>query len=284
MTSRASSPGDDQRRGEDGDGDPPTPSWILSEPGYSLALQRGLAILATFTPERPTRGIQEIAHELGMHKSTTHRYVSTLVALGYLEQGATRRYRLTLAVIRLGLSTLSATPLEEHAHPYMQALADGCGYTIGLAVLDGPEVLQLDRTHSSRPRHSPSELIPPPGSRLPVHCTAPGKLLLAHLPEPEQAKLLRGLKLTRETPSTITDKRALREEIERIAREGRAVEEEELTPGQHAIATPIRSADQTVIAALSMTAATSAITPGNLVRQLAPHLTATAERISARLG
>jgi DNA-binding MarR family transcriptional regulator len=69
------------------------PAWSvpsLREPRYSQSLERGLAILGCFSPERPVLGIADIADELGMSRSTTHRYVITLVALGYLEQGASR--------------------------------------------------------------------------------------------------------------------------------------------------------------------------------------------------
>ncbi len=281
MTPRATPPEDTGV--EDGD-DGPLLGLGLSGSGYSLALQRGLSILAAFTPERPVAGIADIARELGMHKGTTHRYVGTLVALGYLEQGKHRKYRLTLGVTKLGLSALSTMRLEEHAHPYMQDLATGSGYTISLAVLDGPEILCLDRVHSTRRRQPPSEPDLHPGSRLPVHCTAMGKALLAHLPEPEQSKLLRTLKLSRETASTITGKQALRNEIRHIATEGIAINDEERTAGRHAIAVPIRTAEHEAIAALAMSATTTAITLANLSEQLAPHLTATADRISARLG
>src|ERR1700733_5757810 len=75
------------------------PAWSipsLREPRYSQSLERGLAILSCFTPKRPVLGIADIADELGMSRSTTHRYVITLLALGYLEQGASRQYRLGL--------------------------------------------------------------------------------------------------------------------------------------------------------------------------------------------
>lgn len=81
----------------------------LHDPRYSQALERGLAILDVFTPERPVLGIADIADELGMSRSTTHRYVITLVALGYLEQGASRKYRLGLRVTNPGMSALRAT-------------------------------------------------------------------------------------------------------------------------------------------------------------------------------
>ncbi len=270
--------------GESQDGGSSPAGWSLPGSGYSLALQRGLAILSAFTAERPILGVLEIARETGMHQGTTHRYVSTLVALGYLEQGKGRKYRLALRATRLGLAALSATKLGEHARPYMQDLASNCGYTIGLAVLDGPEILCLERAHSTRHRQNPSEPNLCRVSRLPVHCTATGKVLLAQLPEREQAKLLRELKLSRETPHTITEKQALREEIQRIAPAAVAVNNQELTRGWHAIAVPIRSAEHEAIAALSMTTATSTIPLQNLVRELTPHLIASADRISARLG
>src|ERR1700677_4230886 len=88
------------------------PAWAvpsLREPRYSQSLERGLAILGCFTPRRPVLGIADIADDLGMSRSTTHRYVITLVALGYLEQGASRKYRLGLRVTDLGMSALNST-------------------------------------------------------------------------------------------------------------------------------------------------------------------------------
>ncbi len=102
------------------------PAWSipsLREPRYSQSLERGLAILGCFTPARPVLGIADIADELGMSRSTTHRYVITLVALGYLEQGASRKYRLGLRVTDLGMSALNSTGLREHARPYLGGAA-----------------------------------------------------------------------------------------------------------------------------------------------------------------
>ncbi len=96
------------------------PAWSipsLREPRYSQSLERGLAILGCFTPKRPVLGIADIADELGMSRSTTHRYVITLVALGYLEQGASRKYRLGLRVTDLGMSALNSTGLARARAP-----------------------------------------------------------------------------------------------------------------------------------------------------------------------
>src|ERR1700738_5121293 len=118
------------------------PAWSLPglrEPRYSQSLERGLAILGCFTPKRPVLGIADIADELDMSRSTTHRYVLTLTALSYLEQGAQRKYRLGLRAPDLGMSALNGTGLREHAHPYLEELRQRSTYTASLAVLDGSE-------------------------------------------------------------------------------------------------------------------------------------------------
>ncbi len=97
----------------------------LVEPRFSQSLERGLAILECFTPERAVIGVHELVGELGMGPSTVHRYVATLVQLGYLEREANRRYRLTLKVTELGMSALNATGLREHARSTSGGAAQG---------------------------------------------------------------------------------------------------------------------------------------------------------------
>src|SRR6202167_736984 len=182
------------------------PAWSipsLREPRYSQSLERGLAILGCFTPQRPVLGIADIADELGMSRSTTHRYVITLVALGYLEQGASRKYRLGLRVTDLGMSALNSTGLREHSHLYLQELRQRSSYTVSLAVLDGSDILYIDRVRSFRRGQDTIDLDLQPGSRLPAYCTAMGKLLLAYLPEPEQRDLFASMKLSKRGPNTI---------------------------------------------------------------------------------
>jgi IclR family transcriptional regulator, pca regulon regulatory protein len=255
----------------------------LREPRYSQSLERGLAILSSFTPERPIRGIADVADELGMRRSTTHRYMSTLVALGYLEQGAARKYRLGLRVTDLGMSALNSTALREHARPYLEELCRQSSYTVSLAVLDGPEIVYVDRVRSAR-RTTGKDLDLTPGSRLPAYCTAMGKLLLATLPDEEQRSLLAEIKPTRMGPNTITSKSQLRVELENIREEGFAVNDQELAAELYAIAAPVRSESHEVVAAVSLTAHSSLISLEELVEHLGPHLVATADRVSARLG
>jgi IclR family pca regulon transcriptional regulator len=242
----------------------PCRRWTVSDlrdPRYSQSLERGLAILACFTPQRPVLGIADIADHLGMSRLTTHRYVITLVALGYLEQGASRKYRLGLKVTDLGMSALNSTGLREHARPYLEELRQHSHYTISLAVLDGPEILYVDRARSFRRGQSKIDLGLAPGSRLPAYCTAMGKMLLAYLPEEEQRELITEMKLTltKQGPNTITSKKALLPELDEIQSEGFAVNDEELAPELHSIAAPVRNEAREVVAAVNLEAQNSMI-------------------------
>ncbi|HEY4916331.1 MAG TPA: IclR family transcriptional regulator [Solirubrobacteraceae bacterium] len=263
------------------------PAWSipgLREPRYSQSLERGLAILACFTPKRPVLGIADIADELGMSRSTTHRYVITLVALGYLEQGASRKYRLGLRVTDLGMSALNSTGLREHARPYLEELRQRTSYTASLGVLDGTEVLYIDRIRSFRREARSADLDLHAGSRLPAHATAMGKLLLANLPQTEQRELIGQMKLTKRGPNTITSKKALREELDAIVSSGLGVDDQELASGVYAISAPVRNEARQVVAAVNLAAQSTMISLEEFVDALSPHLLSTADRVSARLG
>ena len=254
----------------------------LREPRYSQSLERGLAILSCFTPDQPILGIADIADDLGMSRSTTHRYVITLVALGYLEQGASRKYRLGLRVADLGMSALNATGLRQHSRPYLEELRQSSSYTVNLAVLDGSEILYVDRARSFRRGQSKIDFGLAVGSRLPAYCTSMGKLLIAHLSDGEQRSLLAATKLTKRGPNTITSKNKLRAELEGVRKDGISLNNQELAPGLLSMAAPVRDEWGAVRAALNIAAHTSMISLKGLV-DLAPQLSRTADRISASL-
>jgi IclR family pca regulon transcriptional regulator len=153
--------------------------------------------------------------------------------------------------------------------PHLDELRDATSYSANLAVLDGAEIVYVERARSFR---------------LPAYCTATGKVLLANLPEREQSELLSSMKLTRRGPNTITSKNALRVELEQIGEEGFAVSDQELAEGLLAIAVPVRRESREVAAAVNLSAHTSTISLQELVDALGPQLVATADRISAELG
>src|SRR5580704_1123336 len=179
---------------------------------YSSSLRAGLAILNCFSAEQPVLGIANLADELSMSRSTTHRYASTLVALGYLEQDQARRYRLAPRVVDVGMSVLDSMALRGKAREHLRELREQTGRTVSLAVLDGGDVRYVDRLRGWRRGQHAVDLDLGVGARVPASCSAMGKVLLAYLPDRERERLIGELELKRCGPKSITSKRALRVE------------------------------------------------------------------------
>ncbi|HSZ70102.1 MAG TPA: IclR family transcriptional regulator [Solirubrobacteraceae bacterium] len=252
---------------------------------FSSSLVAGLAMLTCFTPEHPVRGIADMADALDLGRSTTHRYATTLVTLGYLEQGPSRKYRLSSRVSDFGLSLLDSMVVRRQAREHLRELRARTGRTVGLAILDAGEVSYIDRWQGSRRGQYAIDLGVGLGSRLPIHCSAAGKALLARLPEAEQRELLAKLRLPRRTGKTITTKSALRAELEEIvAADGLAVEDEELLSGRRALAAAVLDEQGRPLAAVELAVPESAYTRARLVDELGPLVLATAERIGESLG
>jgi DNA-binding IclR family transcriptional regulator len=250
---------------------------------FSSSLVAGLAMLTCFTPEHPVLGIADMADALDLGRSTTHRYATTLVTLGYLEQGPSRKYRLSSRVSDIGLAMLDSMPARQAAREPLRELRARTGRTAGLGVLWGTEVAYIDRWQGSRQgQHRVDEGIGL-GIRVPAHCSAAGKALLARLPAAEQQALITKLRLTRRTPQTITAKSALRAELERIvAQGGVAVEDEELSAGRRAIATAVIDPEGRPVAAVELAIPAQACSRKELVG-LGAKVTATADRIADAL-
>ncbi len=260
----------------------------LLDPGrpgrYSSSLCAGLAMLTCFTAERPVRGIAEMAEELDLGRSTTHRYATTLVTLGYLEQGPSRKYRLSSRVSNFGLSLLDSIAVRRLGRGHLSELRAQTGRTVGLAMLDGTEIVYIDRWQGSRRGQYAVDLGIGLGTRLPAHCTAAGKALLARLPEAEQRELLGRLQLTRRTPKSIATAAALRGELRRIATGEAAVEQEELLLGRCAIAAVVPDEQGQPFAAVDLAVPADAYTREELTEEFGPKLAATERRIAAALG
>ena len=255
------------------------------ERGMSQSLERGLAILALFTSDQPLLGVSAIGRALDLSHSTAHRYVVTLASLGYLQQDAeSKRYRLGPRVLDLGFSAINSMHVRTVAAPHLQQLSDETGHTVNMAVLDGGDIVYVERCRASRPREPEIDLDLHIGTRLPAYCTAMGKALLAFLPEDRLAVSLDGLELVRRGPNTISDEVALRRELARIREAGIAVNDEELAYGLRSIAAPISTGSGEVVAALNLAVHRSTASMPELVERFAPAIRGTAAAISAEIS
>jgi len=287
--------GDEQGRGEgDSDGrgkgnsNQAGPARSSREEArYSRVLERGLLLLACFTGERPELGASELAQMLGIGRSTAHRFARALVELGYLQRTASRKYRLSLGVLDLGMAAFSAIGLREHAHPHLRELARRSGLTVALGVLDGPQVLVVDEVRAKRKGRKGALRgggAGGCGTHLPAYCTSLGKVLLAHLPSDWQDELISEMKLLALGPKTIWSVRELRAELQDVRAHALGSDDEELLAGTCAIAAPVRDESGDVVAALSVAAHRGVLELDELVKRNVAPLTDTAQRLSARLG
>jgi len=252
---------------------------------YSQSLERGLAILSAFRSGRPDLGISDLAREVGLGRSTTHRYVSTLAALGYLQQDRTsRKYRLGPRVLDLGFSAINSMELREVAGPHLRELSDATGYTANMAILDELDIVYVDRCRSAQPRQREIDLNLHVGARLPAYCTSLGKVLLAQLPEDERAARVERIDFQRRGPNTITSRAALTAELVRVRRQGYAVNNEELAYGLRSIAAPVLQHDGSAAGAINLAVHSSMVSSETLGESFGPILMRTAADISARLG
>ena len=264
--------------------DPTSAAGRTGDPAYSQSLERGLAILSAFTSGRPLLGVSELGREIGLNRSTTHRYVATLAMLGYLQQDiATKKYRLGPRVLDLGFSAINSMELREVAAPHLQALSDETGHTVNMAILDGTDIVYVERCRSSRAGQREIDLNLHVGSRLPAYCTSLGKVLLAHLPRDEQEAVLDRSELRRLGPNTLTARSALLAELKRVRDAGLAINNEELAYGLRSIAAPVLSPTG-IAAAINLAAHRSMVSVADMVARLGPPLRRTAAEISARIG
>ncbi len=251
----------------------------------SQSVVRGLAILSSFSPERRLIGVSEVARELGLSRSTAHRYVATLARLGYLYQDpATRKYVLGPRVLELGFTAINSMELRDVAAPHLRRLCDETGHTVNMAILDDVDIVYVERVRASRRHQDAIDLDLHVGSRLPAYCTSMGKVLLAFLPDAERDEVLKRTTLARRGPNTLTSRTALTAELERVRESRVAVNDEELAYGLRSVAVPVIGAGGEAVAAVNLAAHRTMVSLDDLVARLGPLMQRTAAEISAQLG
>ncbi|WP_309051617.1 IclR family transcriptional regulator [Streptomyces sp.] len=214
------------------------------------AVTRAFDILELFLHGDGTLSAPEITRRLQLPRTTTHELVSTLVARNYLVSVPDQpgRYRLGVRTYQLGSRYAEELDLAAEGRQVAQEVAETCGETVHVALLEDMDVIyiaKVDSTHAVR-------MVSAAGRRLPAHCTAVGKMLLATLPEAELEARLDGRELTAMTPNSLTDPDALRAALAEIRILGVAVEQRESNPDVSCVAAPVRDRAGRVVAALSI--------------------------------
>ncbi|HEV8020814.1 MAG TPA: IclR family transcriptional regulator [Candidatus Lustribacter sp.] len=233
--------------------------------GRMSPVRRALRILDLFTPEAPVWGISEIARQMQLPKSNVARLIADLRSEGYVVRDERRRYRLGMHVHGLGGGLLYNACL-----PGLIELRRRTGMSAHLAVLDGIEVVHVERLRSDR-------MFAFIGGRTlqsPIHATCTGKALVAFAPEATRERAI-AAGLPRYSNATITDAAAFRSELARIREDGFALDREEYMPGLCACAAPVFQRDGSAVAAIAVVGDARILSDGqrsrtiNLVKAIA---------------
>jgi DNA-binding IclR family transcriptional regulator len=246
--------------------------------GTVQSIDRAISVLELLAREGEA-GITEIAAELGVHKSTASRLVSSLESRDLVEQlGQRGKYAIGFGIVRLAGAAMNRLDLARLGNEACRSLAELLGETVNIAVADGGVAINISQAFGSAAVATRNWT----GRRTPLHATSSGKVLLAYLPEHSRERVLRE-RLERYTPCTTVAPEDLRAELARVRRDGYAASFEELELGMHAVAVPIFGADGRVIAAMSASGPSYRLSRER-VPQLVGPLTEAATELSAQLG
>ncbi len=203
--------------------------------GPVRAVDRSLALLRCFNYETRELSLKQLAERTGLSKSTALRLLETLQASKFIERDeVTGRYRLGVVCIELGMAGLEHMGIRRIALSRLSLLRDETQETVSLTIMEGKEVMYVDVLESPHP----VKIAARPGRRLPLHCTATGKVFLAHMPPEEAEHVLSGA-LKQYTPHTVCDAALLRDELQRIREQGFSTSEQQFELGISAVAAPI---------------------------------------------
>src|SRR5690625_1854824 len=214
-------------------------------PGPSVT-SRELALLGTFSEQHRGLSLTQLSQRSGLPLTTTHRLVAELVAGGALQRLNSGQYVIGRRMWDIGMLSPVQSGLRQLASPFLHDIYVATLATVHLAVRDGLETLYVDRLSGRKSVPVVSQI----GSRLPLHATGVGKVLLAHAPSDVQGAVLSHLRPV--TPHTVTDASQLRHQLARVRREGYAQTSEEMTLRAASIAVPVTALDGNVIAALGV--------------------------------
>ena len=243
-------------------------------------LSRGLDVLALFASQGPELSQKQISDALGLPMPTVHRLVAVLSERGWLSRDpGTRRLRLGLEMARLVPALLAGMRLPELARPHVLRLVARVQETANVAILQGDEIVYLVSEAGDR-LLAPRVAV---GMRLPAHCTALGKCLLAQLPEDLAQAALGAEPYERRTERTRTTWPRLAAELTAIRGTGVAVSEEEYEVGLVSLAVPVRWIDGPGTAALNVSLPAARATP-TVRDELTDGLLRTARAIDDEMG
>jgi IclR family transcriptional regulator, pca regulon regulatory protein len=245
---------------------------------FVQSLDRGLAVIRAFGPDRERLSLSEVARVTGLTRAAARRFLLTLVKLGYVRNDG-REFSLRPRVLELGYAYLSGLALPEVAAPHLEELVARLHESSSISVLDGHQIVYVARVPTKRIMTVAISV----GTRFPAYATSMGRVLLAALPEEEFERYLAEATFERLTSRTVTNPARLRAIVREVAGQGYAIVDQELEEGLRAVAAPIRGAADVGTAAINVSAHASRVSMVAMRGQILPALLETARQIEADL-
>jgi DNA-binding IclR family transcriptional regulator len=243
-------------------------------------LEKGLIVLeALAAAGRSGIALTALGRQLGLHRSTLYRFLTTLAKCGYAEPcEATDRYRLSYKALELAAATLTGLPLRDVGAPLLEELNQTTRETVHIVVLDQGEVVTIDRLEADYPITLRTQV----GTRRPAYCSATGKAMLAFLPDAVVDEILaRGMPAR--TTRTITTPEVYKAQLQAARQRGFAIDDEEFVDGIRCVAAPVFDLTGRPIGAISLSAPTMRVSLEQLLNFAEP-VCAAARRMSRQLG
>lgn len=228
---------------------------MAANPSPVQSIDRVFDIIETLSTSSHGLALTDLASEVQLHISTTHRLLASLAARGYVQKDIeTGKYRLTPRMFEIGSRVVAGMNLLSVSRPYLEQLADLTGETIHLVARHGDEVVYLYKEDTSNSIIRMASFV---GLRNPMYCTAVGKSILAHLSESEVRAIWERTDVTAFTANTITRYEDLCAELKQVRTQGYAVDREEHELGVLCVAAPILDFTSSPIGAISVSAPTA---------------------------
>jgi IclR family pca regulon transcriptional regulator len=246
---------------------------------FVQSLERGLAVIKSFSRERPALTLSEIADLTGLTRAAARRFLITLRDLGYVGSDG-RLFSLRPRVLELGYSYLSSLPVWEVAKPHLEELADKVRETTSASVLDGTEIVFVARVETKRIM----ALTLGVGSRLPAWATAMGRVLLAELSPAQLDDYFAKVRLEPLSARTVTDEADLRGIIEQARIQGWTLVDQEVEEGVRSLAVPIRTPDGRAAAALTVCSHAFRVSVERVMDEFLPLVLDTSKRITDEIA
>ncbi len=245
---------------------------------FVQSLDRGLAVIRAFGPERERLSLSEVARATGLTRAAARRFLLTLVKLGYVRNDG-REFSLRPKVLELGYAYLSGLALPEVAAPHMEELVAKLHESSSISVLDAHHIVYVVRMPTKRIMTVAISV----GTRFPAFATSMGRVLLADLPDDDLDRYLAEAQFERFTARTVTDPARLRVIVQEVARQGYSIVDQELEEGLRAVAAPIRGAADVGTASINVSAHASRVSMAAMRSEILPVLLETAGQIEADL-